>query len=112
MAQIPPAIKKTLTDYINSISIEIDIQSAILFGSYAQGNWNKESDIDIAIFSADFSNMDRIEAISFLLGKAYMYNLDIQPLAYDDQDLIHEHENPFIHSIVSTGIELKKQETN
>jgi len=35
-----------------------------------QSNGYAQSDIDIAIFSDDFSNMDRVEALTFLLNKA------------------------------------------
>ena len=106
MAQIPDHIKNALSDYIQKLSQEITIQSAFLFGSYATGNWNSESDIDIAIFSDDFSSMDRVDAITFLLSKALVYNLDIQPLAYDENDLENPSENPFIHEILTTGIKI------
>lgn len=106
MAEIPDNIKNALSDYIRKLSPEIKVRSAVLFGSYARGDWNDESDIDIAIFSDDFSSMDRIEAITFLLNKALPYNLDIQPLAYDENDLVNENENPFIHEILTTGIKV------
>jgi predicted nucleotidyltransferase len=106
MAQIPDNLRKTLAAYLDTLSQDIHIESAILFGSYAKGNWNAESDIDVAIFSEDFSAMDRVEAITFLLNKALPYNLDIQPLAYDDKDLAQERENPFIHEILNTGIKI------
>jgi predicted nucleotidyltransferase len=106
MAEIPDNIRSALSDYIRKLSREIEVKSAILFGSYATGAWNDESDIDIAIFSDDFSSMGRVEAINFLLKKALPYKLDIQPLAYDGHDLVNEHDNPFIHEILTTGIKV------
>ena len=106
MAEIPDTIKTTLSDYVRRLSQEITIRSAILFGSYATGQWHGDSDVDIAIFSDNFSKMDRVKAITFLLNKAMPYDLDIQPLAYDEQDLEHEQENPFIHEILTTGVKI------
>lgn len=106
MAQIPDYITNALSDYVQKLSQEITVQSVFLFGSYATGNWNSESDIDVAIFSDDFSSMDRVEAITFLLNKALPYNLDIQPLAYNEDDLENPSENPFIHEILTTGIKI------
>ena len=106
MAEIPHLIKTALSDYITKLSQEINIRAAVLFGSYATGQWNNESDIDIAIFSDNFSNMERVEALTFLLNKATPYHLDIQPLAYDADDFEHEDDNPFIHEIMTTGIKI------
>ena len=106
MAEIPDDIKAALSDYVTRLSQEIQVRAAVLFGSYATGNWHENSDIDIAIFSDDFSDMDRVEAITFLLSRAMPYNLDIQPIAYDEQDLAHEDDNPFLHEILTTGVKI------
>jgi predicted nucleotidyltransferase len=106
MAEIPDNIKHVLSEYVQKLSQDINVRSAILFGSYATGKWDHESDIDIAIFSDDFSSMDRVEAITFLLNKALPYDPDIQPLAYDENDLKNSSENPFIQEILITGIKI------
>ena len=106
MAEIPDNIKHVLSEYVQRLSQDINVHSAILFGSYATGKWDQESDIDIAVFSGDFASMDRVEAITFLLNKALPYNLDIQPLAYDANDLKDPSENPFIQEILTTGIKI------
>lgn len=106
MAHIPTDIKMALHDYVQHVAQDIHVTSAVVFGSYAKGNWRDDSDIDIAIFSEAFAAMDRVEAITFLLDKALPYQLDIQPLAYDAADLLNERENPFLHEILTTGIRL------
>ncbi|CAN2040923.1 Nucleotidyltransferase [Candidatus Magnetomoraceae bacterium gMMP-15] len=104
MAEIPNNIKESLLNYIDDLSKVISIKSAFLFGSYAKGNWKK--DIDIAIFSNYFERMDSIEAIAFLLDKTLQYDLDIQPIAFDEKDFNNYLENPFISDIVATGIKI------
>jgi uncharacterized protein len=106
MAQIPSEIKKTLKEYVENLSSEITVHSAILFGSYATGDWKADSDIDIAIFSDSFSGMDRTEAIAFLLDKTLPYDIDLQPLAFENKDLENYRDNPFVHEIVASGIKL------
>lgn len=46
--------KSGLFEHINSLG---EVKSAILFGSFARGDWNKSSDIDLFIFgnAADFN---------------------------------------------------------
>jgi len=106
MAQIPSHIKDILTDYVKELSREIKVRAAILFGSYASSQWQTESDIDIAIFSDYFPGRDRAEAIAFLLDKAMKYNLDIQPIAFEENDFENSKDNPFINEIVTTGIRI------
>ncbi len=70
MVKVPENIRDIVQEYLKDLSSEIKIDKAILFGSYAKGNYNVDSDIDLAIFSDLFRNMDRIESIKYLLKKA------------------------------------------
>lgn len=106
MAEVPLEILKALKEYIAELSENIPVSSAILFGSYATGTYTKESDIDIAIFSNDFSNTDRINAGAFLLKKSRKFKLDIQPLPFGSEELNNKDRNPFIKQILKTGIQI------
>ena len=100
-------ISKELLDIINKyvleLSKEININKVILFGSYAKGTNHEDSDIDLAIFSDDFSNMERIEALKFWLLKASDLTIDLQPftLAY-----LEDEDNWLAKEVEETGIEL------
>lgn len=61
------AIEKAI-EYANLVSIKIKPQKIVLYGSYAKGNWRKESDIDIAVI------VDSIED-DFLETGAMLYKL-------------------------------------
>ncbi len=106
MDKIPVEVKLVLSDYIKNLSKEIKVKSAILFGSYAKGNWKSDSDIDIAVFSDDFANLERAGAIAFLLDHTLNYDFDIQPVAFDVDDYINYKDNPFVNEIVTTGIKI------
>ena len=69
MVKVPSKIKTVLEDYLLELAKEIKISSAFLFGSYAEGVWDKDSDIDIAVFSPDFAKVDRFDSGFFLLKK-------------------------------------------
>lgn len=83
--------------------LHVKISRAILFGSSAQSNCGDESDIDIALFSDNFS--DNILKNLDIIGKAAIKfpELDVHTFptkSYKDKGLLME-------EIKKTGIELK-----
>ncbi|MGD9678738.1 MAG: nucleotidyltransferase domain-containing protein [Vulcanibacillus sp.] len=50
MDRIPESIQIIIEDYVMKLSKEIPFEKVIIFGSYANGNPHKYSDVDIAIF--------------------------------------------------------------
>ena len=61
MVQLPFKIKEIIERYLKSLKQHnIPVKEAILFGSYAKGNYQEWSDIDIAIVSEIFVG-DRID---------------------------------------------------
>jgi UTP:GlnB (protein PII) uridylyltransferase len=58
----------------------IPVKKAVLFGSYAKGTFDEGSDVDLAIFSDYFEQMDRVEGIKFLLMHAMDYHIDLEPI--------------------------------
>ena len=87
MVKIPDDIRKIIEDYLKELSSEIKIDKVILFGSYAKGNHGIDSDIDLAIFSDSFKDMDRIESIKYLLKKARKFRgVDLQPISFSNEN--------------------------
>ena len=106
MVQIPNYISKQLNELVYDLSKEIEIIALILYGSYANGTWTKDSDIDIAVFSDSFTKMDPIEAIAYLLNKTIKFEVDIQPISFNRLDYINSNLNPFVENILQNGIYL------
>ena len=105
MVKIPDDIRKIVEDYLKELSLEIKIDRAILFGSYAKGNCRADSDIDLAIFSDSFKDMDRIESIKYLLKKARKFRgVDLQPISFTNED--YEERLGIVDDVLKTGIEL------
>lgn len=105
MAQIPENINNAVREYISELSKEIPVQKAIIFGSYAHGDYYKDSDVDIAIFSDYFKDLSRVEGIKFLLARARKYSqLDFQPIPFTYRDYIER--DGFVDEVLKEGVEI------
>lgn len=96
-------IMNSIQKYIEKISKYYKIETIILFGSYAKGTENEDSDIDIAIISSDFN--DIIEDGANLIGYTWKIDTRIEPHPIKKED----YENistPFIQEVIDTGIKV------
>jgi predicted nucleotidyltransferase len=79
--------------------------TAYLFGSYAKNNQRPESDIDIALIIDNLKDSDKFDIQVQLMLLASKFDSRIEPHPLSRQDLISN--NPFVHEIKKTGIEIK-----
>jgi len=104
MVQLPDKIKKTINRYLQALNRNnIPIKEAILFGSYARGDYQEWSDIDIALVSDIFEgnridDKDKIRKITLSISS----EIEVIPFFPDDFNL----QNPFAKEILTTGIRL------
>ena len=96
-------IMESIQKYIEKISQYYKIEAIILFGSYAKGTENEDSDIDIAIISSDFN--DIIEDGAKLIGLTWKIDTRIEPhpITAEDYENI---SNPFVNEVMNTGIKV------
>lgn len=104
MATVPQATQEIIVDYLKRVGNLIRIEKVILFGSYARGQFNSESDIDLAVFSDDFMGMDAIDRFRLLFLPATDYGVDLQPLAFTAKDLLEP--AGLVEDIINTGVEI------
>ncbi len=81
---------------------DIEFDHAYLFGSYAKGNFDADSDVDLAIAMSNLQN-------SFLMQMELMkwsarFDSRIEPYPFSSEDF--DDPNPFIKEILVTGIQL------
>lgn len=104
MVKIPAKIRAIIENYISALrDNNIPVKNAYLFGSYAKGNNNELSDIDIALISDSFEGIrikdkDKIRRITLSVSS----NLEVFPFNPDD----FLSENPLVKEIIETGIRL------
>ena len=78
------------------------VQKVYIFGSYANGKFDENSDIDLAIVLENLSNSftTRIQ----LMKISRKFDSRIEPHPIDESDF--SESNPFAHEILTTGIRI------
>jgi predicted nucleotidyltransferase len=104
-------IKNVVKCYSEEIVSHIPGSRVMLYGSYAKGNFSKDSDIDIAVFlSSNFSNTDIVEVNRLLCKLSSNYNADIQTQVFMQDELITP--MGIVEEIVEYGIDITYFENN
>jgi predicted nucleotidyltransferase len=84
---------------------QIVVERAILYGSSARGQTHAESDIDLAVLSPDFANLDWFSRLRLLLRAAWKAGTDwIEPVGYTAQEFDASGPGTFVDEIRSHGI--------
>jgi len=96
-------IIEIIKKYMKKINQYYNVDAIILFGSYAKGTYDENSDIDIAIISSDFE--DIIEDGAKLIGLTWKIDTRIEPhpISKEDFDKV---STPFIKEVLDTGLML------
>lgn len=55
---LPEDIKEKLEEFVKRLIDKLQVKNILLFGSYAKGDWLKDSDLDLIIISDIFEGMD------------------------------------------------------
>ncbi len=104
---VEKAINKDIEDsiykFIEEIKKRYNVTAIILFGSYAKGTENEDSDIDIAVVSDDFE--DIYDCMAVLMGMTWDIDARIEPHPITTEDY-ERVSNPFVKEIVDTGIKV------
>lgn len=78
------------------------IRKAYLFGSYVKGNFNDDSDIDLAVVINDLSNSYTMQVELMKISRKF--DTRIEPHPFDEADF--DSSNPFAHEILNSGIQI------
>ena len=96
-------ILDSINKYVEELKKHYNITAIILFGSYAKGTNNEDSDIDIAVISDDFD--DIYDCMAILMGLTWDIDARIEPhpIKKKDYDEISDY---FVKEIIDTGIKV------
>jgi len=100
------AVNRIARDYAEDVSRELPVDRALLYGSYAKGYANEQSDIDICFFLKDYNGKRRVDLLTQILGisgKKYR-GAFFEPIIFETAEI--QNDNPFIKEILATGREL------
>lgn len=104
------ATNKTIADYIKLIQQKYsDLESVYVFGSYAKGNSNQDSDIDLAMIFTNLDDSKRFDIQVQLMLLASQIDTRIEPHPISQNDF--HSDNPFVVEIKKTGFEILEKTT-
>ena len=95
-------IMKRVEKYVEEISKHYNIKGAYLFGSYAKGTNNEDSDIDVAIVVNSDNNLFDIMVELMMLAR----NIDLRIEPHQIKIKDFEEGNPFVQEVIDTGIKV------
>ena len=93
-------VKRTLEEYFSQRN---DIDTVLLFGSFAKGTDNKRSDIDIAVHSNRPLDYEALASMQTDLALLCRREIDLADLS--------KAEGIFLYQIMTTGIKIKVSRT-
>jgi predicted nucleotidyltransferase len=89
-------------DYLRG---QIVVERAILYGSAARSQTHAESDIDLAVLSPDFAELDLFSRLRLLLRAAWKAGTEwIEPIGYTPQEFDGSPSGTFVGEIKRHGI--------
>ena len=98
--RISTEIKKYLIE-----SFGDKVKKVILYGSYARGDYNKDSDIDILIVVSDDINPIEIEeSLSDLLFEILLNENELCSVRAIPEKLFKEYNSPFLLNVKEEGV--------
>ncbi len=98
-------IREIITEVVEKIKNEYQPEKIILFGSYAYGTPNEDSDIDLFIIkNSDKRRIDRFLEVSPLVENPD-YHIPITPLVYTPDEVKRRLEmgDSFVEEILTKG---------
>ncbi len=66
-------LRKIIKEYLKNMPLVINVNGIFLFGSYARGEAQRDSDLDVVVISPDFKKMEfmkRLILLSHIQGKS------------------------------------------
>lgn len=86
------------------MTLGINVERVILYGSYAKGNQREDSDIDLIIISEDFQKMNLRERLEILGIAAVRIMEPVEAKGYTSEEIQLPQEASFLKEILAIGI--------
>ncbi len=88
--------------YANAVKEKYDFKRIFLFGSYAKGSFNEDSDIDIAVILEDYNNLMDMQLDLMRLRRKIDSRIEPHPFREKEFDI----SRPIVHEILKYGKEI------
>ena len=99
-------VKRIIGQYVSEVKEALPIDKVYLYGSYANGTAQWDSDVDLCFFSSSFTSQGIMNVLDRLFELKRKYNrfICLEPNAFPASELTND--NPFVKEIVRTGKEI------
>ena len=106
MAVDNETVMRIISQYVSDVKATLPIDKVYLYGSYANGTAQWDSDVDLCFFSNNFTTERTMHIIEQLYRLKRRYNkyICLEPNAFPLSEL--ENDNPFVKEILRTGTEI------
>ncbi len=102
--EVNKEIADIINKYISIVKENYDVAAIILFGSYAKGTENEDSDIDIAVITDDIKTDIFDEEVKLtLLRRKIDSRIEPHIISVSDYE---NNETPFVVEVKNTGIKV------
>ena len=100
------AAEQIIKQYISEVKALFPINKVYLYGSYANGTAQWDSDVDLCFFSENFTEQNIMKIIGRLYELKRRYNkyICLEPNAFPLSEI--DNDNPFIKEILKNGTEI------
>lgn len=107
-------LQKEIEEIVTIIKANIDPVMIFLFGSFASGNPDAESDIDLLIIapSKDRPLERRLKLRKMLLEYDRRIGLDLLVYTPDEFEMLIDEPSSFIYSVVQQGLKIYDREAS
>lgn len=102
MVKSKTLVKNIIMQYVEELEKHVAVEKVILFGSWAKGNCDEYSDIDLAIFSSDFGKQ-RLKEAELLYRVAWIIDNSIEAIPYSTDDIFTDVPTCFVNCIIKDG---------
>ena len=89
--------------YVDSICLKYNVSRAIMFGSFAKGTFNGDSDIDVAIVIKDVDDIIDAQIDLMKMRRGSDFRIEPHPFMFAD----FNRTNPVVNEILKSGIEIR-----
>ena len=97
-------VREKLENYVEALKQNFKVKLVVLFGSYAKGNPEEYSDIDVAVFvEKDGKGLDYVEESAMLFTLVRNIDVRIEPTLFYTEELENYEKASFINDILTTG---------
>ena len=101
-------IRDKLEDYISLLKQKFNLRMVVLYGSFADGTADENSDIDLAVFVDSQKDRDYLQDSALLNRLIIETDTRIEPILYYSEELNSIEQASFLSDILKRGIVLYK----